>query len=131
MSRPLLLPALLALAACGILGPDRVLGSIESRSDFSVPDSVRAGEPFVATLITGGGGCHAKGDTDVFVEGNTALILPYDRLHRADICLTILLRFDHSVTLRFDTPGEARVIARVLDLRSGAQLELTELVEVY
>ncbi|HUP51566.1 MAG TPA: PH domain-containing protein [Longimicrobiales bacterium] len=131
MPRPLLVPALFTLAACGILGPDRVLGSLESRSDFSVPDSVRAGEPFVATLITGGGGCHSKGSTDVFVDGNTALIVPYDRLRGDDICTTILLRFDHSVTLRFDTPGETRVIARVLDLRSGEQLELTELVEVY
>jgi hypothetical protein len=134
MSRTLLFPALvplLALAACNILGPDRVIGSIESTSDFSVPGSVRVGEPFTATLRTSGGGCHGKGNTQVFVAGNTALILPYDRLRGDDICETILLYFDHSVTLQFDTPGEARVIARVRDLRSGETLELTELVEVY
>jgi hypothetical protein len=130
MPRPLLLPALLALAACGILGPDRVLGRIESRSDFSVPDSVRAGEPFVATLLTSGDGCYQKGNTELFVTGNTALILPYDRVHGSD-CAAILVHLDHSVTLHFDAPGEARVIARVLDLRSGEQLDLIELVEVH
>lgn len=68
-------------------GPsERVFGTIEFYSDpvrVVVPSSVQQGQLFVVTVVTYGGGCIEKGETDVEVEALQAEIRPYDLRHLA------------------------------------------------
>jgi hypothetical protein len=104
-------------AACSPTDPDRQVrepGFLEyyaSPVEVTVPETVRAGEPFTVRAVTRGGGCTSAGDTEVAVSGATADVSPYDlRAEGPNIaCPDILRALPHEVTVRFDTPGTATV----------------------
>jgi hypothetical protein len=117
---------LLATAGCEAFTPqpwERVVGVIAvedlpSYSPISVPDSVRLGESFVATVTTlGSGNCTRAYGADVSHHGHVLEVVPYDQERRGSgICTLDLVAYSRPVTLRFDVAGEARVriIARSL-----------------
>ena len=130
----LLVAAGLLMGACGIFGPDeeRVIGRIDSDSDpmFIVPDSVAVGQAFTVTVVTGGDSCYRNGDTEVRIEGNIAVVTPYDFRRNADVCFSLLQFFDHQATILFDVTGGAQVKLRASTLL-GDPIELTRVVQVY
>lgn len=116
--------ALVTLAAgCDALtGPDerRMVGilSVEEHEApaIKLPAVVKAGEEFVVTVTTmWSSGCARKGNTAVSMDGPTAVITPYDIITEArnQVCTGALQSFHHTVTLRFDEPGNGRVLVRV------------------
>jgi carotenoid cleavage dioxygenase-like enzyme len=120
--RSILLLACLAAAALGCSGSpvdldpnsERELGFLEYHGtpvEITVPATAKAGVPFTVRVATWGGGCTAKGDTEVSVSGSTANVRPYDitATGRAAVCTDILRTLMHETTVRFDTPGTATV----------------------
>lgn len=126
--RSILLVLILALVAgCGsVLDPwrwERVVGVILVDDGFpsaplQVPASVRQGVPFTATVTThGSGSCLRADGAEVVVTGLTARITPYDQRRTGNVaCTDDLAPYPRTVTLRFDTAGEAtiQVIGRAL-----------------
>ncbi len=107
----------LCFGACDLFGPDeqRVLGIIGEREDSEnvFPAVVDAGSPFEVTVHTfGSGSCTRPDNTEVSVDGATAVISPYDiRIHR-DACTSDLRAFPHPLTLQFDSSGDAVIVLR-------------------
>lgn len=117
----------MALAACDAGGgaareaqaprePPREPGVIEFYSETArveLPGAVRAGEPFTVVVTTYGNGCVSPADTEVRVRGRVAEVTPYDhdqaRAPGGAACTDQLNVFPHRATVRFDTPGPARV----------------------
>ncbi len=122
------------VGGCGIFGPgeERVIGAIDaSVSDFFVvPDSAAAGQAFTVTVITIGDGCYQPGDTQVTVDGNVAVIVPYDIVKGYNACISVAISLEHQASLQFNTTGDAQVIVRAVSLQ-GSPLEFTEVVRVY
>lgn len=107
----------LALAGCGLLGPDEELrpGVIVSYGQpllLEAPDTVDSGVPFRASVRTYGGGCISKGPTTVSVEGRTATIVPLDRHRKARYCTDDLAGFTHETEVVFQGAGPAFVAVR-------------------
>ena len=76
---------------------------------LTAPDTVTAGEDFTITISTFGGGCVTVGDAAVVVNAAGADVLVYDftsALTADAVCDASLVRLTHTVTLRFDQPGE-------------------------
>ncbi|MDQ3555469.1 MAG: hypothetical protein M3409_01650 [Gemmatimonadota bacterium] len=120
---------LLVLAGCSsVLAPggwERVVGVIDTGSAFSpapirLPDEVRKGVPFTATVVTyGSGSCTRADGADVKTAGLTADITPYDRERTGNVICTGDLRpYSRTVTLRFDAAGEALIRVRGRSLRT-------------
>jgi len=62
---------------------------------------------------TQGSGCHVGGDTEVDVDGLSAVVTPYDYLHTGGgVCNAILVRFGHGMSVVFTEPGDAEVVLR-------------------
>lgn len=97
-------------------GERRVVGNI----DFSagggpqIPETATAGVPQVITFYTYGGGCHEGGDTEVDIDGQTAVVTPYDYLDVPldGVCTLQLKTFEHSAVVVFRRPGPARIVLR-------------------
>lgn len=73
------------------------------------PATVRVGEEFLVTITTFGDGCVEKGDEGVIVRDNGAAIFIYDDTTATQpdvVCTTIFKELRHTVTLRFNQPGE-------------------------
>lgn len=94
------------------VGPE--VGIIEFYSDRSevltVPATARAGEDFEVVVRTFGNSCVSAAGTGVRYRGAMAVLTPYDNdMSRSPgvICLDILNRPVHSVTLRFPNVGVA------------------------
>lgn len=111
---------------------ERVVGVIDiggeiSPSPIQVPDVVQKGVPFTATVVTYGSGTCTRGDgAEVQVTNLTAEITPYDLEARGEvICTDDLVPYPRTVTLRFDTVGEAvvRVLGRPLNSDAPVQYE--------
>lgn len=93
------------------------LGIIEFYSDRSevltVPATAHAGEDFEVVVRTFGNGCVSAAGTGVRYRGDVVVLTPYDndmsRLSPGVICLDILNRPIHTVTLRFPNAGVATV----------------------
>ena len=121
------------VGGCGILGlgGERVIGAIDDVRPgfFVVPDSAAAGQAFTVTVITFGDGCYQPGDTEVTVDGNVAVIVPYD-IRESGSCILLLVPFEHQASIQFDTAGDAQVILRAVNGR-GFRVEFTEVVRVY
>jgi hypothetical protein len=115
--RSILLLACLAALGCSgspTASTGRELGFLEyhgTSAEVTVPETARVGEPFAVRVVTWGGGCTEKGETDVTRSGTRVDVRPYDlTASGADIaCPDILLRLVHEATVRFDAPGTATV----------------------
>jgi hypothetical protein len=140
--RSIFLLACLAGAALGCSGSptdsgdsERALGYLEFHGtpvEVTVPATAHAGEPFTVHVVTWGGGCTAKSDTDVSVSGRTADVRPYDVTvsDPAVVCPEILRSLPHDVTVRFDTPGTATVRVHGRRAPGSATVVLTRTVDV-
>jgi hypothetical protein len=127
--RRLLLPVLtISLTSCGsIMGSqwwERVVGVIDyggfqAQPPIQLPEVIRSGEPFTATVVTWGSGTCTRADgAEVAVVEGGVEITPYDREKRGDgvICTDDLRAYPRTVTVRIETTGEAviRVKGRTL-----------------
>jgi hypothetical protein len=115
---------------CGQSGKkNRIPGTIEietatgKESNLLAPAVVQAGRDFKVTITTYGGGCESKGGEEVTVSENTAIVEVYDfttATSLSSVCTMPLLHFPHTVTLRFEKPGEAIIkIVGQRELNSG------------
>lgn len=95
----------------------RTLGVIDfgddrTRDVVSAPNTVRVHEEFPVKITTYGGGCDREGDNGVIVTRTGATVMVYDftAATRPDvICAAVFKRLPHTVTLRFERPGEALI----------------------
>lgn len=116
------------LAACSpVAGPvaDEQPGLIQILPDgaaqVTVPATARRGQPFEVKVMTIGGGCVNEGPTRTRVQGMTAEVRPYDVHSGSHVCTADVRLYEHTATLRFDTPGTATV--RILGAaKPGPQL---------
>ena len=99
--------------------PDEALvpGIIDSINDtmkdvLSAPSTVRVGEDFKVTITTFGGGCEREGDTTVIMSAIGANVIVYDITAATNpkvVCTAVIKRLPHTVTLRFEKPGQALI----------------------
>ncbi|TVP48685.1 MAG: hypothetical protein EA350_02985 [Gemmatimonadales bacterium] len=116
-------------------GPwERRIGVIEIGGSqwppIQLPDTVRQGVPFAATVLTFGSSTCVRADgAEVHRIGRTAHVIPYDLVAVAGVCTDDLGPHPREVTLQFDQAGEAvvRVLGRTL-LGASAQYEAQVLV---
>ena len=132
---------LLALAAAGcasLLLPEekeRVIATISHYGDparVEVPDVVTRGVAFEVAVTTYGGGCILQGDTEVAVQGASAVVTPYDiELRPLEGGCTDDLRFyKHVGSVRFDSPGQAEVTVRGVRKPEGEVITVRKTVTV-
>jgi hypothetical protein len=137
MTRRLLFPPLLLLAACGgATGPDpgtrRVVGVVDvgggSPRSRVAPDTVAAGAPFTVTVATfGSSSCTRADGAELQVRGLVAEIVPYDREAAGPVACTDDLRpFPRDVAVRFAGPGQGtvRVLGRGSVLTRAAEVDV-------
>jgi hypothetical protein len=157
-SNNLILPMLLALSLVGCATPrapadtrskpairelpngmvvERRVGTIEqsnSQAGVNVPDSVARGEEFVVEVTTWGSDCVGKGDMEVQVTGLSIVLTPYDweviRLPPNTGCRVAVIFHEHTASLRFDQPGEGRVVVRGRRKPSGEVITVERRIEV-
>lgn len=96
---------------------DRVVGYINFADirghEPGIPGTATAGVPLPVTVWTMGDGCREGGDTEVDVDGLTAVVTPYDiQIRSTGGCTEELRRFEHTATVVFDVPGTAEVLLR-------------------
>ena len=105
----------------GVVYVERVNNHIEpdfERIAIEVPDTVPVATAFTVSVTTEGGGCYRGGDTEVDVNGSTAIITPYDYSFydgdggSAEGCPSILIRFEHIAQVTFDARGASTVVVR-------------------
>jgi hypothetical protein len=117
----LLLLSVVAFSELGTQPPNpqqaRVPGIIYFGTDgkkdvLSAPTRVGVGEDFEIKITTFGGGCDREGDTTVIILASGAAVMVYDltvATHPRVICPAVVKRMPHTVTLRFEKPGEALI----------------------
>jgi hypothetical protein len=121
---------LLLIAGCrdpGV-GPDQALvrGAIEHYGNpiiITAAFTATAGVPYSVKVLTYGGGCVSKGETELQVTGQTALIEPYDLERRGSACTDELRVHEHIAAVRFEQRGEAIVIVRGRSEPSGQTID--------
>ena len=104
----LLLACSSAESATGPIRRERVAAQLLSPA-FALPDSLERGTPLTVRVLSGGGGCHEVGGTDVRIEGLTAEITPFDYEYKNANCAAVVLQFDHVITLTFGDVGMATI----------------------
>ena len=118
MRQVYLLLLILLLAACDGRRVEREIGVIESNSIslgaevVSAPDTVQAGVPFEVTVRTYGGGCIEPDGLEVSMEGNLAVLIPYDRYitpGRGTACPLIFEAEPHTTQLTFSDLGSSTI----------------------
>ena len=85
------------------------------------PESVGVNESFQITVSTFGNGCLEAGDIDAILTASGATVLVYDLTSAVApgiLCTAVIKRLPHTVSLRFDKPGQALV--RIWGRRIGA-----------
>ena len=105
----------------------RVLGTVYlkhvhpdmQRPAIELPDTVSVATPFTVFVTTEVGGCTRDGgQTDVEVNGNSAVITPYDYSTSSldggssHICTDDLRFAGHMAQVTFGAPGEGTVVVR-------------------
>ena len=117
----LLMLFMAAFSELGTPSPDRQQARVPGIIDFGAdgkkdvlraPTRVRVGEDIEIKITTFGGGCDREGDTSVIILDNGAAIMVYDLTvanHPRVICPAVVKRMPHTVTLRFEKPGEALI----------------------
>ena len=120
--RSLHIVALVALALSGCTdstspGSGRSVGVIQrgSRSLGAIlsPDTVQVGAVFQATVNTwGSSSCTIPDGVDLTLQGNLAIVTPYDRSPTGNaVCTADISPRPHHVTLRFTSAGAATIQA--------------------
>lgn len=122
-----LLGVALGTTACGSitgsLGWERVVGIIDIGSDaplptLELPETIRSGVPFTATVVTWGSGtCTRPAGAEVRHYEGGVEITPFDRWPVGEaVCTDDLRPYPRSVEIRIDGAGEAvvRVVGRTL-----------------
>jgi hypothetical protein len=102
-----------------------VLGIIDfgtegSKNVVTAPRTVAVGEEFKMTITTFGGGCEREGTSSTIITATGASIMVYDitsAIHPGVICTAEIKRLPHSLSLRFEKPGQALI--RVWGRRVG------------
>jgi hypothetical protein len=123
-----------AVSACARDGIVEQIGQIQGDGaplGIQVPDSARLGESVLITLVTYGNGCMSRGDTEISIREDDVEITPYDRRNvGTGTCPTILLEFEHDLTVVFDTAGSKRIRinGRHTGTRDGAPFD--EIVQI-
>ena len=122
-----LLVSVVAVGACSVLSleePETVRGAAillhyGDATTVTVPTSARVDVPVSITVTSFGGGCIAQGETEFTLRGLEAEVRPYRyetvRLPPNVACTDELRIFQHTISLEFEEPGDARV--RVFGLR--------------
>ena len=96
------------------------LGNEGSKNVVTAPSTVAVGEEFKITITTFGGGCEREGTSSTIITAEGATIMVYDitsAIHPGVICTAEIKRLPHSLSLRFDKPGQALI--RVWGRRVG------------
>lgn len=108
------------------VGQERVIGAIagfnQNDPRIEVPGTVARGQQFQVEVTTYGSGCTSKGETEVRIQGLSAVITPYafeKSGGRKVVCPDILNAFRHVATVRFEQPGTARVVVQGRQQPSG------------
>ncbi len=142
MRRRFLLLMALALTGCSLgTGPEdeeRLLGFIRgvisAEVQITAPTTVRAGEQFeVAVRTYGLNSCWSMGETEVSAAGASATVSPFDipgRPTQNTGCHTAIVEFNHTASIRFDTPGTGTVIVRGRDLVQDRTVRIERAVAV-
>jgi hypothetical protein len=86
-----------------------VLEHYGAEPSVTVPSQAAVGSTATIIAKTWGGGCLAKGPTEVVVSDRRILIRVYDIQETADVCTMPLLSVDHSAEVLFDAPGTWQV----------------------
>ncbi|HEX8691123.1 MAG TPA: hypothetical protein VF746_01680 [Longimicrobium sp.] len=132
---------LLALAGAGCSAllfadeEERVIATISHYGDgvkAEIPDVATRGVAFDVTVTSYGGGCVLEGDTEVEVQGSTAVVTPYDveLRPRNGACTDDLRFYRHAARVRFDTPGQATVTVRGVRKPEGDVVTVQKTVTV-
>jgi hypothetical protein len=80
-------------------------------SPIVLPDTVARGVAFSMVFRTFGNACVEKGGEEVFVDGRTVVVIPFDLYRRGpEVCDDIGRSFEHVVHLRFDEAGIGLVV---------------------
>ena len=134
-----LLGSALALGCSSATAPDqvKVVGVIDGLAagapQVEVPTTVQAGQAFTVTVTTSGlNGCWELHDTEVDVDGATAVVTPYDLEYRGNEygCTSMTLTFQHTASVTFATPGGARVEIRGREVPGGPIVTVVRTVVV-
>jgi hypothetical protein len=97
-------------------------GKEGSKDVVTAPSTVAVGEDFKITITTFGGGCEREGTSSTIITATGASIMVYDitsAIHPGVICTAVIKRMPHTLTLRFEKPGQALI--RIWGRRVGAE----------
>lgn len=99
------------------LQPGHVDPSLSSVQAIATPPTVRVGEPFTLIVRSYGSGSCTRADGErVERSGGATHVTPLDWEAPAGTpCTRDLRYFAHEVTLRFDEPGDARIVIHARD----------------
>ena len=118
--------SMVGLLGCVETGPSeyRVVGLIRFDDVYwplpEIPERATANVPSEITTWTGGSSCYRRGDTEVVVNGRSAVVTPYDIYEDHDLgCYTNLTFFEHKATVLFKEPGTAEIELVYTDGRAG------------
>jgi len=106
---------IVGLTGCLSVTEHRVIGIIDF-DDSSwplprIPETATAGVPIEMTIWTMETGCYRQGDTEVEVDGRSAVLTPYDFLETGDFgCPAYLFFFEHGATVVLEEPGTAEIV---------------------
>ena len=129
------------LFGCDILGLDTAtrIGVLASNPSppgrvqpIFLPDSVAVGEEFTVIVYTKGIDCDKAHSTRVAIEGNVALITPYDTYQIRGNCITLPAFFEHRAKIIFTHKRQGTILIRVRISESNRELQtLVRTVHVY
>ena len=130
--------ALLALAGCGITGPEstRRLAVIEVAEGGPVvveaPATATRGVTFQVAVNSYGDGCTGQGDTRVEVSGLTATVEPYQFVvvDGNAGCSQELRTYRNVAQVRFEAAGTGRIVFRGRSQITGQTLTVERTVTV-
>ena len=119
LSRVMSVIVVAASSACSLITDEnrreRVVGQLDGYGPpgeeiVTVADTVAKGATFPVVFRTFGNACVEKGDDDLSVVGQTAVVIPYDFERRDGGCDDVGLTFEHVVQLRFGNVGSALIV---------------------
>lgn len=119
----------LAVAGCTdsaqfVIEPGQLI-YFEQGARISMPDGARVGDGIDVSVTTYGNGCVEHYSTEVDLAGDTVEVAPFDvRDLGSSICTTELAGIQHSVTLRFETPGAKLVRVHGRQVTEAGDVEM-------
>lgn len=131
---PLALAALAAAACTSPFGStERRLAVIElgdGAPQVEAPATATAGTPFEVRITSYGGGCIRAARTQVRLGASTATVEPYQIIEHGRACTADLRTDVNTATVRFDTPGTAKVVFRGLNDAADEVITVERTVQV-